>query len=134
MTTDQNLRASGVATGLWAVLFLLFATVPFIVAYETAMHFTGVAIDGPFQLYNALRRIQAGYNPGVDFQFFHGFGVPYLHYWLFRLLGGGLRWSELARETITALAYPLVCLTFFRVFAGNWTRAFCLTASAIAFG
>lgn len=132
MTTDQELRASGAATALWAFLFLVFATVPFVVAYETAMHFTGVAIDGPFQLYNALRRIQAGYSPGVDFQFFHGFGVPYLHYWLFRLLGGGLRGSELARETITALAYPLVCLVFFRVFAGTWTRAFCLTAAAIA--
>lgn len=101
-------------------------------AYETAMHFTGVAIDGPFQLYNALRRIQAGFRPGVDFQFFHGMGVPYAHYWLYRLWGGGLRGSELARELLSAVLYPVVYVVVFRAFTRSWTIAFALTAAALA--
>src|SRR4051794_40035276 len=96
------------------------------------MHFAGVAIDGPFQLYNALRRIQAGFRPGVEFQFFHGLGVPYAHYWLYRLFGGGLRGSELARELLATALYPCVYLIFFRAFCGNWPRAFALSAAAMA--
>ena len=117
---------------LWVFFFLLVGLVPLIVGYESAMHFGGVAIDGPFQLYNSLRRIQAGFRPGVDFQYFHGLGVPYLHYWLYRLLGGGLRGSELARQGIAAIALPAVFLLFFRGFVGVWSKAFCLAAAATA--
>jgi hypothetical protein len=105
---------------------------PLVVGYESATHFGGVAIDGPFQLYNSLRRIQAGFRPGIDFQYFHGLGVPYLHYWLYRLLGGGLRGSELARQLIAAAAFPAVFLVVFRGFTGTWSRAFCLAAAAMA--
>lgn len=126
---SRSLRAS---LGFWLFLFFAFALAALIVEYETAMHFTGVAIDGPFQLYNALRRIQAGYKPGVDFQFFHGLGIPYLYYGLYRLLGGGLRGSELARECVNAVVYPLVFLIFFKTFLGDWRRALCLAAGAVA--
>lgn len=117
---------------VWPLLVFIFAVAALLVAFETAMHFGGSAIDGPFQLYNALRRIQAGFRPGIDFQYFHGLGIPYSHYWLYRLLGGGLRGSELARELVTTTAYPIVYLVFFRVFAGDWRRAWCLTAAALA--
>jgi hypothetical protein len=117
---------------LWVVFFLLVGLVPLIVGYESAMHFGGVAIDGPFQLYNSLRRIQGGFRPGVDFQYFHGLGIPYLHYWLYRLLGGGLRGSELARQVIAGIALPAVFLVFFRAFVGVWSKAFCLAAAATA--
>lgn len=125
-------RSSALALALWLILALLFAIVTVTFAFETAMHFRGSAIDGPFQLYNSLRRIQAGFHPGVDFQYFHGLGIPYTHYWLYRLLGGGLRGSELARELISATIYPIVFLIFFRGFSPNWTRAVCLTAAAMA--
>jgi hypothetical protein len=103
-----------------------------VVAAETALHFTGSAIDGPFQLYNALRRIAAGFRPGVDFQFFHGVGVPYAHYWLFRALGGRFQDAEMAREIIAAVVFPASLLIFFRAFARTWTRAACLAAGSIA--
>jgi hypothetical protein len=128
-SASRELRA-GVL--VWLGLFLVFAVALFVIEYETAMHFSGVAIDGPFQLLNALRRIQGGYRPGVDFQFFHGFGIPYLHYPLYRLFGGGLRGSELARQGISAVLCPLVFLIFFRVFLGDWRRALCLAAGALA--
>jgi len=94
------------ATALWAALFATFVVAAVAVAIETALHFSGSAIDGPFQVYNALRRIDAGQRPGVDFQFFHGVGVPYLHYWLYRLLGGRFQDAEFAREVLSALAVP----------------------------
>jgi hypothetical protein len=121
-----------VSTAVWGVLFLVFAVASLVVGYETAMHFAGVAIDGPFQLYNALRRIQAGFRPGVDFQFFHGLGVPYAHYWLYRMFGGGLRGSELARELLATALYPCVYVIVFRAFCGSWPRAFALSAAAMA--
>jgi hypothetical protein len=113
-------------------VFLAFAVASMVVGYETAMHFSGVAIDGPFQLYNALRRIQAGFRPGVDFQFFHGLGAAYSHYWLYRLFGGGLRGSELARELFATTLYPVLYVVVFRAFTGSWRRAFALSAAAMA--
>jgi hypothetical protein len=115
------------------VLLALLTLPALAVAYETAMHFSGVAIDGPFQLYDALRRIDAGFRPGVDFQFFHGLGIPYTHYWLYRLFGGGLRGSELARELLATALYPVEFVLAFRAFTGSWRRALALAAAAMAF-
>jgi hypothetical protein len=116
----------------WVALFALFVVPELIVAIETAFHFNGSAIDGPFQLYNALRRIAAGFRPGVDFQFFHGMGVPYAHYWLFRLLGGRFQDAEMAREVVAAVVFPASLLIFFRTFTHGWTRAMCASAGAMA--
>jgi hypothetical protein len=96
------------------------------------MHFQGAAIDGPFQLYNALRRIQGGFRPGVDFQFFHGMGEPYAHYWLFRLFGGGFAGSELSRQLLGTTMYVVVFLVFFRAFARSWSSTLCQSATALA--
>jgi hypothetical protein len=96
------------------------------------MHFQGIAIDGPFQLYNALRRIQGGFRPGIDFQFFHGMGVPYAHYWLYRLLGNGFAAAELSRQMLATTVYTLVFLAFFRGFSRDWTNTLCLTTAALA--
>lgn len=126
----QPRRRSGL--GVWVVLLLVFSLASLVVAFEAAMHFNGIAIDGPFQLFDALRRIQAGYRPGVDFQFFHGMGMPFVFYWLYRLLGGGLGGSELSRQLITTGVYPLVFLAFFRAFSKDWTRAVCLSVAAMA--
>ncbi|HEY4216955.1 MAG TPA: hypothetical protein VGM67_07450 [Gemmatimonadaceae bacterium] len=126
--SDES-RASAI---VWGGIVALFTLAMLVVAYEAAMHFAGVAIDGPFQLYDALRRIQAGFRPGVDFQFFHGLGLPYVYYWLYRLLGGELRGSELSRELLSAIAFPAIYLIVFRAFLTTWRQAFCLTAVAIA--
>src|SRR5262249_54026470 len=57
-----------------------------------------------------------------DFQFFHGLGIPYLHYPMFRLFGGTFFASELTRQLITAILYPLVLLAFVKFFVRDWTR------------
>ena len=94
---------------------------------DSAMHFSGSPVDGPFQLLNALRRIEAGQRGGVHFQFFHGLGVPYLHYPLFRLFGGGLVGSELSRQIISIIAFPAVLIAFFRAFTRDWPRTLALS-------
>jgi hypothetical protein len=94
---------------------------------ESALHFGGPPVDGPFQLFNALRRIAAGQRGGADFQFFHGIAVPYLHYLPFRLFGGGLVASELSRQLISIVAYPLVLVLFFRAFTRDWPRTLALS-------
>ena len=128
---DPPRRATRVPAGWWLtygllVLFLL------VLGLAAAFQFNGEPIDGPFQLYNALRRINAGQRGGVDFQFFHGLAIPYLHYPLFRLLGGGFTGSEVARQLITTLSGPAALLAFFRAYFGEWRRAVIWATTVLA--
>jgi hypothetical protein len=110
------------ATIGWGLAFGFLCLLMIVVGLETALHFLGPPIDGPFQLYNSLRRIWAGQRAGVDFQFFHGMGIPYLHYLPFRLFGGTFIASEVTRELTSAVIYPLSILIFLRFFIRDWTR------------
>jgi hypothetical protein len=116
----------------WGIGFGLIPLMLVSLGIETALHFSDEPIDGPFQLYNALRRILAGQQGGVDFQFFHGIGIPYLAYIPFRLMGGTFAASELSRQLLATLAGPVVVLAVFRVFTGNWRRAFTLSTIVLA--
>ena len=120
------------ATVGWAALFALFCVFLLCIGIETAYHFIGPAIDGPFQLYNSLRRIMAGQKGGVDFQFFHGLGIPYLHYIPFRLLGGTFVASEMTREFVSAILYPITVVVFLKAFIRDWTRTLAWSAIVMA--
>jgi hypothetical protein len=100
------------------------------VGLETAIHFNGPPIDGPFQLYNALRRIAAGQHVGVDFQFFHGAGVPYLHFIPFWLFGGGFFASEIARQVVSVALFATTFVVVFFAWTGDWTETMRLSAAA----
>lgn len=102
---------------LFAGLFLLLWLATYIsVGLYDALNFDGFPADGPFQLFNPLRRIADGQRAGVDFQFFHGIGVPFLHYPLFwafgKIYGQTVFTSELSRY-FTALACYLLSLGLF---------------------
>lgn len=74
---------------IWIIVFL----VPLIgvgLAYLQASYFDGYPYDGPFQHLYPLREIDAGYFPGVDFNFFHGTAIPYINYGVYKLAGGGI--------------------------------------------
>jgi hypothetical protein len=116
----------------WAVIFVLLSSLNVIGGLETALHFNGSAIDGPFQLYNSLRRIAAGQTGGVDFQFFHGLGIPYLHYPFFLIFGGTFPASEITRQLMSGLLYPITIVLFLRAFMPNWTRVFAWATIVIA--
>ena len=73
---------------------------------RAAFWFNGYPVNGPFQLYDPLRRLAAGQHAGTDFQFFHGIGIPFLHYPLFWLFGGhSLAASELSRQFTSLLLF-----------------------------
>lgn len=111
----------------WALVLVAISLTRAASGVDSALHFSGPPVDGPFQLFNALRRIAAGQRGGADFQFFHGLGVPYLHYVPFRLFGGGFIASEITRQLISILAYPAVLVIFFRAFTRDWARALALS-------
>ncbi len=79
--------------------------------YEAA-DFNGFIANGPFQLYNPLRRLAAGQIAGQDFQFFHGLGVPFLHYPLFALFGKTFYASELSRQLTSLIGYFAALFAF----------------------
>lgn len=106
----------------WSALFGFLCLLMLVVGLETALHFLGPAIDGPFQLYNSLRRIWVGQRPGVDWQFFHGVLIPYLHYPFFRLFGGTFVASETTRELVSTVLYPLTVVVFLKFFLRDWGR------------
>lgn len=120
------------ATISWSLLFGFLCLLMLVVGLETALHFLGPAIDGPFQLYNSLRRISVGQRPGVDWQFFHGVLIPYLHYPLFRLLGGAFAGSELSREIVSTVLYPLTVVVFLKLFIKDWDRTIAWAAIVMA--
>lgn len=99
---------------LWALGALSYALV-------SSLEFAGIPYDGAFQILNPLRRLAAGQTPGVDFQFFHGIGIPLLHYPLFALLGSNIYASEFTRAAVTPLMTLLSTFTVAWV-AGTSTR------------
>jgi hypothetical protein len=70
------------AVGIFAIAVVL--------AYAQSVSFDGYPYDGPFQHLYPLREIDAGFRPGVDFQFFHGTAIPWINYPVYRLAGGGI--------------------------------------------
>jgi hypothetical protein len=84
-----------------------------------ARFFDGAPVDGPFQLFDSLRRLDAGQRPGRDFPFFHGVGIPWLHYLPYRILGGNLWASEFTREWLSTLTFLFTSAVFGYVALGT---------------
>ena len=87
--------------------------------------------DGPFQLFNPLRRIAAGQTGGVNFQYFHGLALPYLHYPMYLLLGRDFFASEVARYSIGEVAYLGSFLFVFGCATRRFGATLALTALAL---
>ena len=103
-------------------------------ALKAALWFDGFPDNGPFQVYDPLRRIAAGQRVGHDFQFFHGIGIPLLHYPIFRLFGGNsLVAAELSRQFTSLLLFSVTLWAFVRITfrrpAARWIAA----AAAVLF-
>jgi len=97
-----------------------------------SQYFDGFIANGPFQLFNPLRRIANGQIAGVDFQFFHGIGVPFLHYPLFALFGKSLFASELSRNLTSLICFLSSLIVFgFVITEHSIKRTLFFTVSAI---
>ena len=103
----------------------------FAATFESAMHFDSYAMDGPFQLFNALRRISVGQRIGDTFQFFHGPGIPYLFFPAFALAGRTFIAAEATRQLLTSFFFVASALIVCRAYAGNWRRALPMAVVAL---
>ena len=116
--------------GYWTALTILvvgFASI----AIDSALHFDDTPIDGPFQLFNALRRLANGQRFGGSFQFFHGLGIPYLHVLPYHLFGGGFLASELSRQLVSTLAAIAILVATCRAWVGSWKAGIPLAIVAL---
>jgi hypothetical protein len=116
----------------WVVTFAVMVVAFACFAADMVFHFNDSPLDGPFQLFNGLRRIAAGQRLGGTFQVFHGPGVPYLHFIPFWLFGGDFVASEMSRELVSILAAMAVLVAFFRAWTGTWRKA--IPMSVVALG
>ena len=116
----------------WIVAFVILVIGFTSIGLERVFHFDDAPIDGPFQLFNGLRRIADGQRLGGTFQVFHGPGVPYLHFLPFKLFGGGFIASEMSRQVVSIAAAILVLVGFFRAWTGAWRTA--IPMSVVALG
>ncbi|MDP8990036.1 MAG: hypothetical protein M3N41_08155 [Acidobacteriota bacterium] len=105
-TTSARLERWGMLSAqvflaAWALFYLVQAA-------KLSLWFDGFPDNGPFQIFDPLRRIAAGQVGGRDFVFFHGIGVPYLNYPLFALFGGKtLIASEFSRQLTSFVLFVL---------------------------
>src|SRR5689334_5217015 len=95
------------------------------------MHFDSFAMDGPFQLFNALRRISVGQHIGDTFQFFHGPGIPYLFFTGFALGGKTFVAAEVSRQLISVGLFLASTLVMSRAIAGDWRKALPISVAAL---
>src|SRR5437868_2731849 len=115
----------------WIVAFVVLVVGLASLAADAVYHFKDSPIDGPFQLFNGLRRIAAGQRLGGTFQVFHGPGVPYLHFIPFWLLGKSFVASEMSRQLVSIVAAILILVGFFRAWTGSWREAIPMSVVAI---
>jgi hypothetical protein len=125
-SVDRWLFASArIFVACWVIFYLIRGA-------SMALWFDGAPGDGPFQVFNPLRRIAAGQVGGLDFVFYHGIGVPYLHYPLFALFGGKtIAASELSRQWMSSLAFVLSLLAFTRAALGRTKRIWVALAAML---
>jgi hypothetical protein len=122
-----SVRWSATAWFLTAVAlgFLLFR------AWYRARYFDGYPADGPFQLLNALDRMNSGQLPGRDFPLFHGLGIAFAHYPVYALLGHDLFASEFARQLLSPLGWISAMVLLAYAITGNrWVALYTLTLFA----
>lgn len=116
-----------------SVFLIAFLVNVVVTAIAVAVNFDGYAANGALQIYNPLRRIAQGELPGRDFPFFHGVGVPMIHYPLFELFGGNIFASEMSRYLISPLLFLLTSAVFFFAYFKDARRVVIATGLYTAF-
>lgn len=113
---DGNCRDLGIKTVLILASGMLLSYLIvyyYLLAYQSSLNFNGYPFDGPFQLFNGLRRLSAGQIPGQDFQFFHGLGTLLMHYPFYQFLGTNLFASEFSRQFLSPILFIISSSIFF---------------------
>lgn len=110
-------------------LIVIFSVLSLINALQHGIAVSTFPTDGTFQLYNPLRRLDAGQHIGSDFPFFHGVGVPWLHFPVYKLLGSNIFAAETAKWLVIVIIFVLSTVTFFYSYFRSLSKT--LVASAL---
>lgn len=94
-----------IAVSLSTLYILAFVCYAILAALGHGIAMDSYAANGTFQLYNPLRRLFEGEVLAKDFPFFHGVGVPILHFPIFSLLGHGVFAAEVAKSLVSPLLF-----------------------------
>lgn len=119
-------------TALFAasLTYLSVMTIYFLLlALNLALHMDTYATNGTFQLYNPLLRIAEGQVIAKDFPFFHGVGIPLLHYPLFAMMGKGVFAAEFVKNFVSTAVFLLATLLFFYTYFKNTQKAIIASAA-----
>lgn len=110
-------------------VYLFLTTCYFILAaLSNALNMDTYAANGTFQLYNPLRRLLEGQIIGKDFPFFHGVGVPLLHYPAFYALGHNVFAADAVKWLVSPIVFLLTSYTFFWAFFRKASHSIIATA------
>lgn len=114
-STDGNAVLLRILIGF---LFCVYAISTFYPLLERIIaenfYFTGLPINGAFQMLNPLKRMDLGQIPGKDFYFFHGIGTLLLHRPFYLLLGKGLWASNTSIYIVGFLTFVISLYVFLR--------------------
>ncbi|MGO4693581.1 hypothetical protein AB4Z50_04785 [Paenibacillus sp. 2TAB26] len=119
------------AIGVLLLLYILGIVV--ITGYNEALNFNGFYANGSFQLYNPLRRMSIGETPGVDFQFFHGIGVLFFHYPIYKLFGENLFASVFAMFVVSPILFLLSLGFVLKMICRRWDITLGVLAISVIF-
>lgn len=107
-----------------SITYLCIMTAYFtVLALNSAIYMNTYAANGTFQLYNPLLRLAEGQVIAKDFPFFHGIGIPLLHYPLFALMGHGVFAAEFVKIFISTAAFLVSTVLFFYAYFKNIQKA-----------
>ncbi|TWP14881.1 hypothetical protein EUA75_02825 [TM7 phylum sp. oral taxon 353] len=102
---------------------LVFVGYAVLVALGSGLAMDSYGANGTFQLYNPLRRLLDGEVLARDFPFFHGVGVPLLHFPLFYIMGHNLFAVEVAKLLVSPLIFLISSFLIFWAYFKNVKKA-----------
>lgn len=110
------------------IYLLIFTCYAVLAALGSGLTMDSYAANGTFQLYNPLRRLLEGDVLARDFPFFHGVGVPVLHFPLFYILGHNLFAVEVAKLLMSPLLFIVSSLFIFWTYFKDIKKALFATS------
>ena len=114
------LQVSFIVSIIFLITFLFWLV---IVSLYNGTHMDSFGANGTFQLYNPLRRLSAGQTIGLGFPFFHGIGLPLLHFPFFKILGSNVFAAETVKWLISPLLFLSSSFIFFYAFFGKFKES-----------
>lgn len=110
---------------VYILVFVIFAT---LAALGNGLAMDSYAANGTFQLYNPLRRLLGGEVLARDFPFFHGVGVPLLHFPLFYIMGHNLFAVEVAKLLVSPILFLVSSFFLFWAYFRNVKKSIFATS------